>query len=75
LLVGVHPHTVEIVPKTWLHESARRRVERLAGRTQNVMHDGGHEDGLGVIDRSALQCHFLLLAFRAVTARGARSTP
>lgn len=30
--IGMHPDTAEVVPEARLHEGARRRVERLAGR-------------------------------------------
>src|ERR1039458_494886 len=36
----MHPHPAKIITKARLHEGARCRVERLAGRTQNVMDNG-----------------------------------
>ena len=38
--IGMHPHPAEIVPEEWLHKSARRRIERVAGRMQRLLHDG-----------------------------------
>ncbi len=38
--IGMHPHPAEIITETRLHEGAGRRVERLAGRAQNIMDNG-----------------------------------
>ena len=37
-LIGMHAHAAEIVAEARLHESARRRIERLAGCAQHFMH-------------------------------------
>src|SRR5260370_29750512 len=37
--IGVHSHPTEVVSKARFEECARRRVERLAGRTQDFVHN------------------------------------
>jgi hypothetical protein len=37
--VDMHSHTAEVVTKPRLHESARSRIKRLAGRAQHFVHD------------------------------------
>lgn len=39
LAVGMHAHIAEIGAEARLHEAARRRIERPAGRAQHLMHD------------------------------------
>jgi hypothetical protein len=40
-MVGMDSHIAEVSPKAWLEEPARCRIERLASRTEHLMHSRG----------------------------------
>src|SRR5512146_1833409 len=65
----MHPHLAEVMPEARLEECARGRVEWLARRAQDFVHDGGHlclfENAVSL----ALERHFLLCTLRALPAR------
>jgi hypothetical protein len=68
----VNPHLTEIMPEARLEVGAGLRVQRLAGRTQNLVHDGWSGIRLRAPRRPALQ-GFLFLALGAVTRRTGRA--
>jgi hypothetical protein len=74
-LVGMNAHRAKVMSKARLHEGARGRIQRLAGRAQNVMDNGrGHgprPNGWRGGGGFALQA--LLFAFLAFTIRTRRA--
>jgi hypothetical protein len=61
----VNAHLAEVVPEARFHESTGGRVERLARRAQDFVHDWRHGRA-GAADRPPLQAHAVLLAALAL---------
>src|ERR1700728_2316158 len=64
--IGMHAHVAEVVAKARLEERSRVSIERLTGRTQNLIHDRRGFVGYGSPRSFALN-GFLFPAIRAVT--------
>jgi len=64
--VGMHPHPAEVVAEARLHESARVRVERLAGRAQHLVHDRRHRGSLRLARGMALPAQSFLATLSAL---------
>jgi len=59
-------YVVEVVAEARLHESARVRVERLAGRAQHLVHDRRHRGSLRLARGMALPAQPFLAALGAL---------
>jgi|SRR6266571_5380931 len=64
----MHANLAEVVSRAWLHPGQRGRIQRLAGRTQNVMHNWEKFGRYEIVARLALKQPFLLRALRTLSA-------
>src|ERR1700694_5408210 len=54
LRIRMNPHIAKIMPKSWLHECASLRVQRVAGRAQHFVDDGWDFAVLSLIGRRSI---------------------
>src|SRR5579864_1731520 len=62
---GVNANTAEIVAESRFEERSSRSVQRLAGRSQHLVHDGWNRDTTTLVRRVALEVRLPLLALLA----------
>jgi len=71
----MYPYLAKVMTKAWFHERSRSSIERLASRTQHIMHNGWHSiHGRRTDSRSLHHPLALLAAFFALVTSNSMLT-